>query len=181
MALFSSIALLAALPSVLQSPSSQVSTAAIAKGVEQLRHVIGKWDVKTSFMNPDGTTAETVDGTYEFEWVVKDRVVSGKSDVPKKQMASAFMMYLHTRKSLIEMCSVGADGHLWVMTGPIDGDARTTPDTKMSDGSLVRLRFTRFNVKQDSFESKMESSVDQGTTWSLGNRQQFRRSASKTP
>ena len=33
------------------------------------------------------------------------------------------------------------------------------------------LRFTRFNVKPNSFESKMEYTNDNGEIWKLGNHQ----------
>ena len=73
------------------------------------------------------------------------------------------------------MASVGPDGHLWVMTGPADGEVRTTPDTVLPDGSTRRLRFTRFNVTADRFESRMEFSTDGGVTWQPGNHQIFAR------
>ncbi|MBP7779495.1 MAG: hypothetical protein KA371_20445 [Acidobacteria bacterium] len=54
------------------------------------------------------------------------------------------------------------------------GDGRrTTPDTVMPDGSTIRLRFTRFNVTRDRFESKVEVSPEGGRTWAPGNHQVF--------
>jgi hypothetical protein len=73
------------------------------------------------------------------------------------------------------MASVGADGHLWVMAGPAGGETRTTPPTPLSDGSTMQLRFTRFNVTDDRFESRMEISTDGGSSWRPGNRQVFKR------
>jgi hypothetical protein len=73
------------------------------------------------------------------------------------------------------MVSVGKDGHLWVMTGPAGSEIRTTSDAPMSDGSKMRLRFTRYNVTPDRFESKMEISTDSGATWVPGNHQVFAR------
>jgi CubicO group peptidase (beta-lactamase class C family) len=43
----------------------------------------------------------------------------------------------------------------------------------MSDGSTLQLRFTRYNVEPDRFESRMESSTDGGATWTQGNHQVF--------
>lgn len=37
------------------------------------------------------------------------------------------------------------------------------------------MRFTRYDVQPDSFRSRMELSTDGGSTWRLGNRQQFTR------
>jgi hypothetical protein len=70
------------------------------------------------------------------------------------------------------------DGHLWVMTGPINGETRTTPATPLADGRSMRLRFTRFNVQPDRFESRMEVSFDGGSSWMPGNHQVFTRGPS---
>jgi len=44
------------------------------------------------------------------------------------------------------------------------------------DGSTMKLRFTRYNVMPDRFESKMEISRNGGLTWVPGNHQVFLRS-----
>jgi hypothetical protein len=147
--------------------------AAFAEGIGQLRQSIGLWNVRTTQFNEDGSVAQAVEGTYEFEWVVPDRVVSGRSSIPSQGQASGILFYVNERRSTIEMVSVGADGHLWVMSGPAGGETRTTPVTPLSDGRKMQLRFTRFNVEPNCFESKMEVSFDGGTSWKPGNHQQF--------
>ena len=62
------------------------------------------------------------------------------------------------------MVSVGADGHLWTMTGPLGGEVRLSQEYETADGGTGRLRFTRFNVGQDTFESRMEHTDDAGKT-----------------
>lgn len=146
-------------------------------GLAQLRTVIGRWDARTEFFNPDGSSAGAYDGSYEFEWVVPDRVARGVSRIPALNLTSAILFYLRPARSEIEMVSVGADGMLWVMTGRDSEEVRTTPDVPTSDGGVVRLRFTRFNVADDRFESRMEISTDRGATWRQGNHQVFRRRA----
>jgi hypothetical protein len=94
--------------------------------IEQLRTSIGRWDVVTEFLNEDGSIARSATGTYEFTWVVPDRVVSGKSEIPELKQASGILFYVNARMRLIEMVSVGADGRLWIMTGPLGGETRTT-------------------------------------------------------
>ncbi len=153
-------------------PASQE---ALAVGVAQLRHAIGEWNVTTTQFGEDGSVARTMPGTYHFEWVVPDRVASGRSDIPELGTASGILFYVRERRATIEMVSVGADGHLWVMTGPIDGETRTTPPTPLSDGSSMQLRFTRFSVEPDRFESRMEFTMDDGATWKPGNHQVFLR------
>ena len=150
---------------------------ALAHSVSQLRSSIGLWEVTTELLNPDGTAADTLEGTYEFAWVIPDRVVSGRSVVPSQNQVSAILFYLSERKGIIEMLSVAADGNLWIMTGPLGGEERRTQVFKTQDGGSGQLKFTRYNVLPDSFESKMEYTEDGGATWVPGNHQVFRRSS----
>ncbi|MBC2776443.1 hypothetical protein [Parasphingopyxis marina] len=144
------------------------------EGVSQLRHVIGLWDVTTEFIGEDGSS-RVLEGQYRFGWVVPDRVVSGMSTLPALNQASGILFFLRPASHEIEMVSVGADGHLWRMTGPDTGETRVTPDTPMADGSSLMLRFTRYDIGRDSFRSRMEISTDGGESWRIGNRQHFRR------
>jgi CubicO group peptidase (beta-lactamase class C family) len=147
--------------------------AGLAVGVEQLRHAAGTWQATTEFLRPDGSVGRQVEGTYRFDWVVPDRVLVGRSEIPELEQVSGLLFYVEPAKNLIGMSSVGADGHLWVMTGPIDSEVRTTPPTAMPDGTTMQLRFTRYNLEPDRFESKMEYSTDDGATWTQGNHQVF--------
>lgn len=157
---------------------SAPDSAALAHSVDQLRSAIGVWETTTAFLNDDGSTARTVTGSYEFSWVVRDRVVAGKSEIPELDQASGILFYISPGRSEIEMVSVGADGRLWVMTGPLGGETRTTQEYATADGGTGQLRFTRFNVSDDTFESRMEYTDDGGRTWKPGNHQWFRRRSS---
>jgi hypothetical protein len=150
---------------------------ALLESVGQLRDCIGSWNVTTQFLNPDGSTVKTVDGTYEFEWVIPDRVVSGTSEIPELEQVSAILFYVSPARKLIEMVSVGADGKLWIMSGALGQEVRTTQEFKTASGGVGQLRFTRYSVSRDSFESKMEYTEDGGRTWTPGNHQVFRRAA----
>lgn len=154
---------------------------AVSPALAQLRHVVGTWDVVTTFIRPDGTEAGSFDGTYAFSWVMEDKIVQGVSTIPQFKMASGILFYLIPGSEEIEMVSVGPDGQLWTMTGPQDSETRETPLVTMPDGSTLKLRFTRFNVSPDRFESRMERSTDGGETWSLGNRQVFVRQQEALP
>ena len=143
--------------------------------VEQLRSAVGAWEVKTTQYGDDGNVARVACGTYRFEWIVPDRVLAGRSDIPDWKQASGLLFYVNERRSTIEMASVGADGNLWVMTGPAGGETRTTPAVPTSDGETMQLRFTRFNVSPNRFESRMEVSTDGGSSWKQGNHQVFER------
>lgn len=71
--------------------------------------------------------------------------------------------------------SVAADGELWIMTGALGGDTRYTQEFPTREGATGQLRFTRYNVSVDSFESKMEYTTDGRETWTPGNHQVFTR------
>lgn len=145
----------------------------LTHSVGELRHVVGRWAVTTQFLNPDGTPARTVRGTYQFEWVVPDRVVRGLSEIPELKQSAGILFYVNETAATIEMVSVGGDGQLWIMTGPLGGDRRQTPAVPMPDGGTLQLRFTRSSVTPTRFESRMERSTDGGKTWLPGNHQVF--------
>jgi hypothetical protein len=143
--------------------------------VQQLRSTVGLWDVTTTQYGDDGAVARVACGSYRFDWIVPDRVLAGRSDIPDWKEASGLLFYVNERRATIEMASVGADGNLWVMAGPAGGETRTTPPVLSGDGGTMQLRFTRFNVARDRFESRMEVSLDGGSSWKAGNHQVFSR------
>ena len=158
-----------------QAPERQIPTQmeTVAPPVEQLRHAIGEWMVETDFIGPDGKIQGTVEGHYKFKWVLRDKIVSGVSEIPAMKQTSAIFFFHRPASNTIEMSSVGPDGKLWRMIGPDDSETRTTPDEIMPDGSKLMLRFTRHSVMPDSFGSTMELSTDSGESWRIGNHQRF--------
>lgn len=179
------IAAAAALSLILASPAhgqaaDAVPAGQVSSGLAEFRHIVGSWDVRTEFLNPDGSVARTVRGSYEFEWAIPDAILHGIARQPELGTASALLLYLRPASGEVEMVSVDDQGVRWVMTGKDGTNVRSTEDRKMSDGSTMRLRFTRYNVEPDRFESKMEYSTDGGATWTQGNRQVFARRTSGT-
>lgn len=152
-----------------------LDSAALRHSIEQLRGAVGRWDVVTEFLGNDGAVARSARGTYEFEWVIPDRVVRGRNEIPALRQVSAILFYVSDARRVIEMVSVGADGTLWVMTGPLGGEVRSTAPSMTPTGGSVSLRFTRYNVSADRFESRMEYTDDDGKSWKPGNHQVFRR------
>ena len=140
---------------------------------EELRHSIGRWDVVTDLLQEDGSVMTTTHGTYEFHWIVPDHIAAGKSETQEMNLASGILFYIKEKEGEIEMASVGTGGKLWIMTGPLGGNVRMTPEDKNERGGMSRLRFTRYNVLPNSFESKMEITRDGGKTWKPGNHQRF--------
>lgn len=155
--------------------------AALEHSVLELRHAHGSWSVTTEFLNPDGSVAGSDAGSYAFDWVIEDRLLQGRMQSPGRGLASGILFYLREQTNEIEMVSVGADGRLWVMTGALGGDTRLTQHFTNASGGESQLRFTRFNVTPDRFESRMEWTEDNGETWQPGNHQVFvRKSADIT-
>jgi hypothetical protein len=158
-----------------QPSAPPVDSAALRRSVDQLRHTRGRWNVDTEFLNTDGSVARRASGTYRFDWALEDRILVGVTEIPSLRTASGILFYVAPDRAAIEMVSVGPDGMLWTMTGPLGGEVRTTQPYKGQTGRDTRLRFTRFNVSADAFESRMEYSEDDGKTWLPGNHQTFRR------
>lgn len=154
-------------------PLQKVLADAKVYSIQELRHVVGNWQVEIAFLAPDGSIANQASGTYEFSWVVENKVLIGKTAIPSFDMAAGILFYINEQQQKIEMVSVGGDGRLWVMSGALGGDSRTTDTFPTQDGGTQQLRFTRYNVKPDCFESKMEYTTDQGQTWIQGNHQVF--------
>jgi hypothetical protein len=148
---------------------------ALEASIQQLREAVGNWSVTTEFLNEDGTVSRSTEGSYRFEWVVEDRVVSGVSDIPEMDMRAAILFYVNEGKGIVEMVSVAKDGRLGIMTGPLGEETRYTQKFPTQSGGEGQLRFTRYNVGEDTFESRMEYTEDDGATWKPGNHQLFRR------
>lgn len=154
---------------------------AMQHSLEELRGSVGRWAVVTEFLEDDGSVAKSVTGSYEFAWAVPDKVISGRSEIPELKQISAILFYINEKKREIEMVSVGADGKLWIMTGPVGGDQRLSQEYKTGKGGTAQLRFTRSSILADSFESRMEYTSDGGKTWLPGNHQTFRRETGTKP
>jgi hypothetical protein len=171
--LLTTFLLIVAVPAI--SEIQQDPAPAPSSALAQLRHIAGNWRVQTRFRQQDGSETKPFAGTYRFEWVIPDALLRGVSEIPELGQRSAIMFYHRPVKGEIEMVSVGADGKLWVMTGRDGSESRETTDLPTTDGGTMRLRFTRFNVTPDRFESRMEWSTDKGASWTTGNHQVFAR------
>lgn len=164
---------------LLLSPKAFTQTenadSALLHSIKELRTSEGQWSVQTDFLNEDGSVAKSVIGTYTFTWVVPDKVLVGHNEIPDLNQASGILFYIDEKNQQIEMAAVGGDGKLWIMNGALGEDIRYTQEYPTADGGTGQLRFTRFNVGEDAFESKMEYTDDGGQTWKAGNHQWFRR------
>jgi hypothetical protein len=155
--------------------TAEKSTTPLEHSLLELRQAAGSWSVTTEFLNEDGSVARTAEGSYQFDWVIEDRVLQGRMEVPETGLASAILFYVREESEEIEMVSVGQDGRLWIMTGPLGGDTRYSQAFRTQSGGEGQLRFTRFNATPERFESRMEWTDDGGESWKPGNHQVFER------
>lgn len=159
--------------------AAEMAPPALASAVQQLRQAVGQWEVTTTRYGANGIVAGIACGTWQFDWVVPDRVLAGRSSIPDWKQSAGILLYLNERRSTIEMASVGADGQLQVMAGPAGGDSRTTAAIALADGRRMLQRYTRYKVTTDRFESRIETSYDGGLNWKPGQHQLFVRAPAK--
>ena len=104
--------------------ASEMTPPVLATAVQQLRQAAGRWNVTTTRYAENGAVAAVATGTLNFDWVVPDRVLAGKSVIPDWNQSAGMLFYLNERMFTLEMAQVGGDGQLIVMSGPAgDRDA----------------------------------------------------------
>jgi hypothetical protein len=166
----------AALLSFLVLPFAEASEMAppvLATAVQQLRQAAGRWNVTTTRYAENGAVAAVATGTLNFDWVVPDRVLAGKSVIPDWNQSAGMLFYLNERMFTLEMAQVGGDGQLIVMSGPAGTETRIAEPIALPDGRQMLQRHTRYGVTADRFEAKMEMSYDGGASWKPGYHQLF--------
>jgi len=176
--------LLVAILSLLVLPVAQATESSkpdLSVAVQQLRQAAGRWNVTTTRYADNGAVAGVATGTWSFDWVVPDRVLSGKAVIPDWNQSAGMLFYLNERLFTLEMAQVGADGQLVVMSGPPGAASRSTPVVALPDGRKMVQRHTRFRVTPDRFESRLETSYDGGQSWKPGYHQIFVRAPVKSP
>jgi hypothetical protein len=176
--------LLPALLSLLILPLAEATEAPPPEqsaAVQQLRQAAGRWNVTTTRYAENGAVTGVASGTWSFDWVVPDRVLSGKAVIPDWNQSAGMLFYLNERMFTLEMAQVGADGQLIVMSGPAGTESRSTPVLALPDGRRLVQRHTRYRVTADRFESRMETSYDGGQSWKPGYHQLFVRAPAKSP
>lgn len=174
----------AAVLSLLFFPLAQASELAprgIDAAVEQLRQAAGRWNVTTTRYADDGSVAAVASGTWNFDWVVPDRVLSGRAAIPDWSQSAGMLFYLNERQFTLEMAQVDSDGQLVVLSGPASTASRTSTPVALPDGRRLVRRHTHYGVTRDQFEAKLETSYDGGRSWKLGYHHLFVRTPGKQP
>ena len=161
--------------------AGEMAPPALASAVQQLRQAAGRWNVTTTRYAENGAVAAVATGTWSFDWVVPDRVLSGRAVIPDWNQSAGMLFYLNERLITLEMAQVSADGQLLVMSGPAGTETRTTTTIALPDGRRMLQRHTRYGVTADRYESRMETSYDGGASWKPGYHQLFVRAPAARP
>jgi hypothetical protein len=161
--------------------AGEMAPPALSSAVEQLRQSAGRWNVTTTRYAENGAVTAVATGTWSFDWIVPDRVLSGRAVIPDWNQSAGMLFFLNERQFTLEMAQVGADGQLLVMSGPAGTETRTTAAITLPDGRRMMQRHTRFGVSADRFESRVETSYDGGASWKPGYHQLFVRAPAKQP
>jgi hypothetical protein len=152
---------------------AEMAPPSLASAVQQLRQAAGHWNVTTTRYGENGAVAAVASGTWHFDWVVPDRVLTGRAVIPDWKQTAGMLFYVNEQRSTLEMASVGADGQLLVMSGPAGAETRTTAAIALRDGRRMLQRYTRYGIAANRFQSRMETSFDGGVSWKLGHHQLF--------
>jgi hypothetical protein len=161
--------------------AGEMAPRALASAVQQLRQAAGRWNVTTTRYAANGAVAAVATGTWSFDWVVPDRVLTGRAVIPDWNQSAGMLFYLNERMYTLEMAQVGADGQLLVMTGAAGTETRTTEEIPLPDGRHMVQRHTRYRITADRFEAKLETSYDGGQSWKPGIHQLFVRQPASRP
>jgi hypothetical protein len=161
--------------------ASEMAPPALSSAVQQLRQAAGRWNVTTTRYAENGAVTAVATGTWNFDWVVPDRVLSGRAVIPDWNQSAGMLFYLNERRFTLEMAQVGADGQLLVMSGPAGTETRTTAAIPLANGRRMIQRHTRYGVSANRFESRVETSYDGGVSWKPGYHQLFVRAPASRP
>lgn len=131
----------------------------------RLDHIIGKWELKTEYLNRNGDVRRTVTGTEEARYVIENRVVEITTVIPEQNLLSKAWQFYNTAEEKFYLTSVDANGDHWVLSGGLDAYVITSQPKKQANGRELIIRFTHTNIQTDSFEAIMETSIDGGESW----------------
>lgn len=130
---------------------------------KRLDHMIGRWLLKTDYLDRNGEVRRTVNGTEEAKYIIDKRVVELTTTIQNTN--SKGWVFYNINEQKFYLTSVDSSGDLWILSGGLDAYIITSQPKKQPNGREVTIRFTHSNIQEDSFEAVMESSIDGGQTW----------------
>ncbi len=155
--------LLGVLPaaSALGQPPNEIP----AEAQRRLEMIIGDWQSTWEHLDADGNVIHKSEGTESARWTIEDRVVEMTTVVPDRGSTSKALMFYNQIEEQFYLISVDQRGDLWLLSGGLDSYVITSRPHRQPDGSEMMIRFTHFEDDDDHFRAVMESSSDDGATW----------------
>ena len=138
---------------------------------KHLEYHLGDWETKTVILDPDGNELQTFEGMESCKYTIDGVVLELTTKVPDLDHISKAMLFYNATDKKILLLSVDQTGDYWFFSGDPGGGVLTSQPRKQEDGRELMLRFTRSNMADDSFETLLEYSTDNGGTWVQNYRQ----------
>lgn len=132
---------------------------------KRLDHIIGKWELKTEYLDRNGEVRRTVTGTEEAAFLIEDKVVEITTTIPEQNQFSKAWQFYNVAEEKFYLTSVDAKGDHWVLSGDLKEYTLTSLPTRQANGRELTIRFTHTNIRENSFEAVMETSIDGGKSW----------------
>lgn len=136
-----------------------------AEAKKRLEHHIGKWTATTEYVDQEGKVFHTAVAHDEAKYTIEGRVVELTSYVPEQNHTSKAWFFYSIPEATWYLTSVDNHGDLWVLSGGLDDYIITSRPKPHPEGGTIIIRFTHLNIEADSFDAIMESSRDEGKTW----------------
>jgi hypothetical protein len=135
------------------------------KATELFAYQEGVWDSKWDYIDADGELLGTLEGVETFTTVLDGNIQELINDVPaSKFKTKAYMTYNEQEKKIL-FVSIGPKGDYWILKQDVvSGDMVSEPHIN-PDGSTQTIRFLTVRKEDNEMDVVMESSSDEGETW----------------
>ncbi|NNE58546.1 MAG: hypothetical protein HKN36_10590 [Hellea sp.] len=131
----------------------------------------GKWNARWDWYGPDGTIAGTTQGREEFSPLVDAHSQMLYTEVPAQNQTSYAMLTYNEVEQKIIFLNAGPKGDYWIMRMDPETGTMISDPHKNPDGSEMIIKFTTLRQVADEIDVQMETSTDNGQTWTLAFKQ----------
>lgn len=150
--------------------------------MRQFAFMIGIWDVRLTSYKPDGGIDFECDGVWRAEYRNDGRMLLDEftrlSDDRQEVSYSATLRTFCPETNQWEMTFLFSQQRQIVQSFEgafIDGEGHFNAVAEVAPGKTVVAKVLFTDIEQNSFQWRMESSLDQGKTWVLGQTMTARR------
>jgi len=137
---------------------------------KRLDYHIGEWSVHIEFLDSAGNVTRTAEGTDISRYLIDSTVVELTTIDDGNNISKGWIFY-NIKEQKYYLVSVSSEGDLWILKGGLDQYVITSDPREQLNGKTVQIRFTHYNIEENSFEAIMEYTIDGGKTWRKAYRQ----------